>query len=781
MIDPLHRVSVRTKLALMFVSLCLIAYGVGGFLVSRGAEGALEKEILTRLDFQCRAYATALDASLQLFEQRLEDFASDGYIRDHAARLEQDGTEPLAHELRDALRRHLTRNKLPLVQAYRDLAVTDNAGQLLAAVHPDASRWLALARSPPADPFGRMLLGVDGQPSMVLSTPVWQLDRERTLGRLRVLISLEDWVRQSLAMSAGGHAGRDIDVRINLHDREGQGISTSISPIGTLGPMSAATPPNLSAGRTTEFAPVQGRYARAFPIADSGWSLEVTLRIDEALRPVSGLQSRLLGVGLVLGLISTLLLFFPMRFVVRPLVLLTNAAERLREGELDTRVEVESNDEIGELGRAFNGMAGAIQERTDRLETIATDLRARQGELRSERDRLDAVIASMHDGLAVLDAQGRVVLANAAARPLLDVLDAGEEAHSHNLCREPAPAAHGNATHPGAPVLAATAEEPAGGSDCFACLLQPEGPPRSCAVDVGSRAFEIHTTPLPPDECGGRGRVLVSREVTDRIAQDEREIHNERLAVLGEVAAVVAHELNNPLASISMFNQMLAAALPADSPLHENTDVIARNTDSAKHTIRELLDYATGASPEVDVIDMHDTLEDVARFLRPLSERAGVAIHIERTAEHSEVTGDEVQLRQVLVNLTLNAIQAVTEHGPAGGKALPREHEPGTPAPASSPRSGRIGDVFLTTSDHGERLVVDVRDTGPGISPADRERIFRPFFTTKPRGDGTGLGLSTARRIAEMHGGSLSLVESSSTGTVFRVTLRARVPCEVSA
>jgi len=792
--DPLHRVSVRTKLALLFVGMSLLAYGLGGSLASRWAEEALETEILARLDFQCRAGATALDSALDLFARRAEDFASDGLIRDHATRLTTLATAPLATPstapqtaprntpppdapapedaalLADELRQHLLHNKLPLVPAFRNLAVTTTGGELLVSAHdeplPSLQGMVPLpAAEAPTQVFGFTTTGggddADESPGLVLSTPLRDLGSTRVVGRLLALVRADEWMAAAVGDIVSAEHHDDVDVEFVLRDPEGRRL------VGTLGPNGLLAPPHLHEGPhsvddgQTHYAPLRGQFARSFPLSAEGWSAEISLGASRALAPVSGLRNRLIGVGLVLAMVSLLLLYFPLRFVARPLMALTRATEQLREGRLDTRVEVASEDEIGELGRAFNSMAQSIGERTQRLQAVASELREQQEELRAGRDRLQAVISSMQDGLVVLDARGKVFIANAAARPLLELIERGAVAIGHHLCRDEA--------------------APAGG--CFACLLDVAGAPRSCMVDAGARTFEVHTTPLPADVGGGRGRVLVAREVTDRIQRDEREIHNERLAVLGEVAAVMAHEINNPLTSISMFNQMLAAELPPGSPLRENTEVIARNTESAKRAIRELLDYATGASAEVGPIDIHDTLADVVRFLRPLSERAGVTVSLARRATRSEVTGDEVQLRQVFVNLTLNAIQAVagrpaaavattaaaptaaTIGGAATGPGV-RTRSPGAPH----------GEVVLETRDDGEQLIVDVRDTGPGIDPDDRERIFRPFFTTKPRGEGTGLGLPTTRRIAEMHGGHLTLVESSPAGTVFRVVLRARLP-----
>ena len=756
--DPLHQVSVRYKLAALFVSQCLIAYGIGGFLVSRSAGGALEQEILSRLEFQCHAYASALDSSLGFLTQRAQDFASDGYIRDRVSRIaasaavgDVDGDE----HLRDELARHLTRNKLPLVGAFRNLAVSVGVEEPLVAVDVgDVERLSALvssARSVDGLWYSGLLgsVGVGRQAELVVATPIYDLDGVHDLGRLMVVIDVPEWLTGSLATaSTGPHQGGE-DVRLSLLDVRGRLLEATLSGAGALGNLRVAD--DAAASPVEDYAPLLGLYAKSFPIPTLGWSVQVTLAIDEALRPVSGLHSQFLGVGLLLAVVSILLMYFPMHFLARPLDVLTKAAEELREGALDTRVIVDTDDEIGALGRAFNSMAVSIQERTRWLERSADNLRQRQGELRSERDRLDTVITSMKDGLVVLDPGGKVLIANTAATPLLDLVASGDEAQGRHVCLDKVE-----------DDLANLPEHHLRKSDCMGCLFEGGGPSRSCTVDLSGRTFEIHTTPLQPDAQGERGRVLVSREVTDRIQQDERQIHNERLSLLGEVAAVVAHELNNPLASISMFNQMLIDELPSDSPLHENSEVISRNVDAAKRTIRELLDFATGASPEVGAIHVHESLGEVLRFLRPLLERSGVAAQLETEARFDQVTGDAVQLRQVFANLVINAIQAMT-----GG--MPR---PGGARPALDDQKGLI---TLSTRDADGRLEIDISDTGPGIPIENQRRIFKPFFTTKARGEGTGLGLSTSRRIVEMQGGSLELQDSSSEGTTFRISLRTRI------
>jgi signal transduction histidine kinase len=264
-------------------------------------------------------------------------------------------------------------------------------------------------------------------------------------------------------------------------------------------------------------------------------------------------------------------------------------------------------------------------------------------------------------------------------------------------------------------------------------------------VNVGGRIYEIHVTPLPVRDGSRSEGLYVSRDITERLAQAEGQAHQERMHVVGELAAVVAHELNNPLAAIVMFSQMLLDGLDGESPLREHADVILRNATTCKHTIRGLLDMAAFPKPEACEVDLADLLEDVTAVLRPLVGKTGHELRVESGADVS-VLAVELQLRQVLVNLVLNAVQA-------GGER-------------------RVVVTIRTSAcEDDDDVIIDVEDDGPGIPEDIAEHIFKPFFSTKPPGVGTGLGLPTSRRIVEAHGGTLDLLVSSEGRTVFRIVL----------
>ncbi len=728
--DPLHRVPIRYKLTLGFVGLCLVAYLVSSWLVSSTAKSALREQILARLQASSQARALLVQESLAALAARTQDFASDGLIRSEASRLaaasapsDAAGSEPL--------RQHLLANKLPLAPAFAGLSIVADDGRVLAAVG-DVGAAAAPTPGGAWTEAGTLVGGFGGatetEPRFAISTPLASLDRTRRFGRLVAWVDAERWFG---AVPLAGDASAS-GPRVRIVDRAGAALeAVAVTTGGVGGPARVRLlPPARADGGAAPDGAEGERLSHAWPVALSGWSVVVDLDAARAFAPAAGLQSRFLGAGLLVAAVAAGLLFVQLRFLVRPLGLLRDAARRLTDGDFRARVEVASEDEVGEVARAFNVMAEAVQDRTERLERTASDLHAGKDELARERDRLDTMVRSMQDPLIFFDDAGRVTLSNAAAAPLLPSLAGGAGRDLAVLC------ARGDGGH---------------ARDCVACLSRGELPRQSCRLHVGTRIYEVLATRVPSAQ-GWLGRLLVARDVTELVTLDERQARQERLAVLGEVAAVVAHELNNPLSAVAMYAQMMEDELAPDSPFREHVDVIRRNTETCGRTIRGLLDWAYSADPEVTATDVHELVEEALRFVRPLTHRGHVAVDERRGLADAVVHADAVQLRQVLVNLLMNAIQAL---------------------------SGRGGTVEVATSeaDDGRTVVLDVTDDGPGVPPDRRDRIFEPFFTTKPAGEGTGLGLPISRRIVESHGGTLELVASEPGRTTFRVRLprRARV------
>jgi two-component system NtrC family sensor kinase len=240
--------------------------------------------------------------------------------------------------------------------------------------------------------------------------------------------------------------------------------------------------------------------------------------------------------------------------------------------------------------------------------------------------------------------------------------------------------------------------------------------------------------------------LLVGRDMTQEREMRLRLMESDRLAAVGELVAGVAHEVNNPLSSISAFAQLL---LRDDlTPAHrESIEVIRAETMRASQVVKDLLTFARRSDPQRDPLDLNGVVARTLRLRQYQFAEASVRVQQELSPDLPAVLGDARQLQQVCLNLVTNAVHAMAEQGG--------------------------GTLTLRSSHAGDRVMLEVMDTGPGISPGARAHIFEPFFTTKGEGEGTGLGLSVSYGIVKAHGGGIEVADTGSAGTTFRVWLPA--------
>jgi two-component system, NtrC family, sensor kinase len=240
------------------------------------------------------------------------------------------------------------------------------------------------------------------------------------------------------------------------------------------------------------------------------------------------------------------------------------------------------------------------------------------------------------------------------------------------------------------------------------------------------------------------GQVLNVRNLTDERRLEEQLRQSEKLAALGELVAGVAHELNNPLAGISAFAQLLLEE-ELDTEQRDSVRLIKREADRAVGVIRDLLIFSRKTGPTRAPVDLNDILELTLRLRSYSLRSAGVDVRLELDRSIPRVRGDDQRLQQVLLNLIVNAEYALQR--------------------ASSKRLT----VRTQLVDRGVDILVS--DTGVGMAEETRQRIFEPFFTTKPAGQGTGLGLSVSYGIVQAHGGSIIVESELGLGTTFRIFL----------
>ncbi|HEY2787787.1 MAG TPA: ATP-binding protein [Fimbriiglobus sp.] len=229
-----------------------------------------------------------------------------------------------------------------------------------------------------------------------------------------------------------------------------------------------------------------------------------------------------------------------------------------------------------------------------------------------------------------------------------------------------------------------------------------------------------------------------------------------RLAGVGELAASIAHELNNPLGTVSLRIEGVLAKTAADDPRRKALEVIDQEVARMARLVGNLLQFSRAGRDQVSTVDVRDELGKTIELTEHHLTRTGVRIEPDYDAEAPVIFADRQHLRQVFLNLLTNAGDAM----PGGGRLTVRV------------RPGRLA--------ARPAVVVEVADTGVGIPPEHLARVTDPFFTTKDEGKGTGLGLAICKRIVSQHGGRLDIDSTVGQGTTVRITLPAKSDANVA-
>ena len=243
-------------------------------------------------------------------------------------------------------------------------------------------------------------------------------------------------------------------------------------------------------------------------------------------------------------------------------------------------------------------------------------------------------------------------------------------------------------------------------------------------------------------------RIDEEREIVRRLKESQDQlVHAEKLASLGQLAASIAHEINNPLAGVLTYTKLLAKRISGDT-LEKGAalDYLSKmesEVSRCSRIIRNLLDFSRQTEPTLRLVDVNQVIEQVLAMVGHQAQLQNVGLVKELNPSLPKVMADFDKLQQVFTNLTLNAIQAMS----GGGK------------------------LTLRTSVENSRVRIDVQDTGCGISKENLSKLFTPFFTTKEKGSGVGLGLAVVRGIIERHKGEIKVQSEVGKGTTFSVYL----------
>ena len=451
-------------------------------------------------------------------------------------------------------------------------------------------------------------------------------------------------------------------------------------------------------------------------------------------RPLAGVYlSFFVMLTLMILISATWLGIYVAKRITRPVQLLAEGAREIGAGHFDYRIEPQSRDEFGSLVDAFNTMAGELSTSRRRLERSRRDLERTNREVDQRRQYIETILERIATGVISVDEEGRLSMINRAATRLLS-LDA-------SVVGQPASTVFArDDVRPLADVLMNARTHTANRS--------------AQEVALGQEGREVHlavaATELPSETGGVNGTVMVFDDITPLIRA-------QRVATWRDVARRLAHEIKNPLTPIQLCAERIrrhfsTAPQASRELVDECTTTIVGEVESLKSLVDEFSQFARMPSPRTVSADLNALLDETLGLYDGLFTNIAVERHF--SAGLPRARFDPEQLRRVVVNLIDNAVDALEHHlrgssnGHRGVIAVQTEHDEA---------SGVV------------RLIV--RDNGPGISEAAREKLFMPYFSTKRRG--SGLGLAIVRRIVVEHGGSIEVGDNPPSGTTFTIEL----PC----
>ncbi len=263
----------------------------------------------------------------------------------------------------------------------------------------------------------------------------------------------------------------------------------------------------------------------------------------------------------------------------------------------------------------------------------------------------------------------------------------------------------------------------------------------------------LTVSPLQDRHGNFLGSILVLRDLKHRKELEEDLKRADRLAMVGTLAAGLAHEIRNPLGGIKGAAQLLKRSLDRDSSLLEYANIMIREVDRVDKLIEQLLDLARPAKLELTALNIHEVLEDVLLLEAQTVEEQSISVKKRFDPSLPPIRGDRAQLTQVFLNLVKNAFQAMNGSGVL----------------TVTTRLETDFHIRGQGTDRSQLIWVDIEDEGGGIKEEDLPHIFSPFFSTK--NSGTGLGLAVCYRIVKEHGGLIRVESVEGKGTTFRVSL----------
>lgn len=411
----------------------------------------------------------------------------------------------------------------------------------------------------------------------------------------------------------------------------------------------------------------------------------------------------IIALTLIVGAMGVLMAYIAGSHLTRPIRALAKGAEEIGRGNFDYQIDTVSSDETHILSEAFNQMSHNLNNSIS--------------ELRASRERYRKLLDSISDAVMLIDSEKRILSWNSAAQKIFGY--SLEEVAGRRI-----------------DMLYHSSTDTVNAKD----LEIRDG--EKVLIKKDGSTFPGFVKIKPLQDSANTGNVVVIKDITDQkeMAKLEKQLlQAEKLATVGKLAAGVAHEINNPLTSISLHTQIMLKK-KVDESTNDRLKIINREAHRAARIVKELLEFARQSEPKLNSVNINNEIEKVLKILDPQLNGIRVTTVLEPLPP---IMADSEQIQQVIINMMTNSIQSIITNG----------------------------EIIIRTTAEKDNIKISITDNGCGIPQENIGKIFDPFFTTKKLGEGTGLGLSTCYGIIKQHNGSIDVKSEVGTGTTFIIRL----------
>lgn len=384
----------------------------------------------------------------------------------------------------------------------------------------------------------------------------------------------------------------------------------------------------------------------------------------------------------------------------------------------------------------FSSLASSVSEAIENA-WLFQRVRLRHQELLEGRNTLQALIDGIPDPIYTISDEWKLVAVN---KSKADDLGATSESLSGRICFR----------------VFYNRQQPC--DHCKVALTlndktEQHWPVRWLGEDHLPREWEVSAYPIPGKQISSARAVLVWQDKTEERRLENSLMQAGKLAAIGQLAAGVAHEINNPLTAINANAQMLKMVMPVEDENFESVDLIVRAGERAAKVVRGLLDFARQEQYSFTVGDLNESIQEAMDLVNYQLQSAKITVTRDIDKSLPQVVASWEHLKSVWLNLLLNARDALLHTN-----------------------ENRQLEVIARMDKDAQSIQVLMHDNGKGMTSAETLHIFEPFYTTKGPGQGTGLGLATCHRIIEQHGGEITVASIVGEGTTFSVTLPVQRP-----